>query len=143
MSRSLSELVKKREIRRVDPDNAKAFKLRSKATDDLLAAQDMLKAKRLGWALAISYNSMLTAGLALMAKTGYWPSSDSHHVSVVQYCAHALGPSSSDLVKLFNRYRLKRHDVVYGEAESVGEDEAASAIRYAGEFLALVQKKLA
>ena len=143
MSESLSKLVKKGEIRRVEPDEAKASKLLAKAKEDLLAAQSMLDAKRSGWALAISYKSMLTCGLALMAKAGYWPSSDTHHVSVVQYCAHALGSSSSDLVKLFNRYRLKRHDVVYGEAESVGEDEAATTLKYAKEFYELMEKKLA
>ena len=103
----------------------------------------MQDSARHDWALAISYNAMLGGGLSLMAKAGYWPSSDAHHVAVVAYCAHVMAePATSHLAKLFNRYRLKRHDVVYGEAGSVGREEAALSIRYAGEFLAVVKTKL-
>lgn len=93
----------------------------AKAEEDLGAANEMLAAKRNGWALSIAYNCMLSCALALMAKAGFWPSSDSHHLAAVAYCAHAMGNDASGLVALFNRYRVKRHDAVYGEEGSVSQ----------------------
>jgi len=94
------------------------------------------------WALAIAYNSMLSAGRALMASKGYSPSSEAHHVAVVEYCAAVLPPEEAGLVSSFNRYRVRRHDVVYGVAESTGKAEAENAIKKAREFLELIKSKL-
>jgi len=118
------------------------MRLLKKAEDDLTAAQDMLKANKNGWALSIAYNSMLTCALALMAKAGFWPDSDSHHMAAVAYCSHVFKNESSELVILFNRYRIKRHDAIYGEADSTSKTEVQNAIKYAKEFLDLTKEKL-
>lgn len=101
----------------------------------------MLNANRNGWALSIAYNSMLSCALALMAKAGFWPHSDSHHLAAIAYASHALGNQASDLILLFNRYRIKRHDSVYGEEDSISQTEAKNAIKYANEFLNLTKTK--
>ncbi len=85
---------------------------------------------------------MLTAGRALMAKEGFSTMAEAHHLAVVQYCATRLGPGAGDLVSTFNRYRLRRHGVIYGQAPEVGENEAKKAIENAGLFLKAISERL-
>jgi hypothetical protein len=75
-----------------------------------------------------------------MAKKGYLPVSESHHLAVVQFCAAILPSESIGLAKMFNRYRVRRHDVVYGTTGSVGKDEAKSAIINADNFITQIKK---
>jgi len=103
------------------------------------AASDNLKGGNNDWALAIAYNAMLSGGRALMIAKGYAPSAEAHHLAVVQFCAAVFPADATPLVSTFNRYRVRRHDVVYGEAGSVGKDEAAHAVRTAQEFLGKIQ----
>ena len=132
---SLSELLKKDLVRKTEPDNQLARELLVAAKRDLKAASDNSNNSNYDWALAIAYNSMLSSGRALMAIKGYFPASDSHHLSVVQFCAAILPSDSLGLATSFNRYRARRHDVVYGIAGSVGNEEAKTAIKNAELFL--------
>ena len=132
---SLSGLLKKEMVEKVEKDVATAKKLIASARNDLVAAKDTLASGHSDWALAIAYNAMLSAGKALMAKKGYRASSGSHHVAVIQFCAAVLPTESSKLIALFNRYRVRRNDIVYGEAGSVGKDEAQNAIENAAAFV--------
>ncbi|MFH0927400.1 MAG: HEPN domain-containing protein, partial [Candidatus Micrarchaeota archaeon] len=137
---NFQQFLKQHKIRRTEKDKPKALRLLKKAQEDLQAANDMLSAERNGWALSIAYNSMLSCALALMAKAGFWPNSDSHHLAAVAYCSHIFGAQASDLVILFNRYRIKRHDSIYGEELEVSQTEAQNSINYAKEFLELAKK---
>lgn len=139
---SLSELLRKGTVRRVGADAHLAAQLISSSERDIKAAGDNLEIGNSGWALAISYNSMLSSGRALMASMGYAPSSDSHHRAVVEFCAAVLPPESGMLVSSFNRFRVRRHDTVYGEAESVGKSEAERSIAAAKEMLLLIRAKI-
>ena len=139
---NLSELLKKGLVRKVEPDKTRAKELLSVAERNIKAAVDNLKTENFDWAFAISYNSMLSAGRALMAYKGYAPSSDSHHFAVVQFCASSFPAESSGLVSTFNRYRVRRHDIVYGETESVGRTEAENAIGNAKDFLEKIKAKM-
>lgn len=135
MAVNLRELLDKRVVLQAEPDAKSADSLIKTALGNIKAAEDNLKMGHADWALAIAYNAMLTAGRALMAAKGYRPSSDSHHVAVVQFCAALLPADASELVSAFNRYRVRRHDVVYGEPQSVGDDEAKRAIANATKFV--------
>lgn len=138
----MSELLKKGLVRKVDPDNARAKELLSVAEKNIKAANDNLGTENFDWAFAISYNSMLSAGRALMAYKGYAPNSDSHHIAVVQFCASSLPAEAGGLVSKFNRYRVRRHDIVYGETGSVGRSEAENAIGNAKDFLKRIKGKM-
>ena len=138
----MSELLKKGVIEAVELDKKIVKEFMELSRTDLLAAEDNLKTKHFGWALAISYNSMLYAGRALMAARGYRATSDAHHLGVVQFCAAILPQESSQLVVTFNRYRIRRHDVVYGEAEQVKEEEAKRAIENAKIFVKKIEEKI-
>ncbi|OIO26502.1 hypothetical protein AUJ15_01430 [Candidatus Micrarchaeota archaeon CG1_02_55_41] len=133
--------MKKGEVRRIHPDAAQCRALLAKAEADLKAAEDNLKAGHYNWALAIAYNAMLTAGLALMAFKGYRASSDSHHLAVVKFCASILPAETTPLTNAFNHYRVRRHDVVYGEAGSVAPSEARKAVEKARELVSIIQDK--
>ncbi|MFH1200373.1 MAG: HEPN domain-containing protein [Candidatus Micrarchaeota archaeon] len=123
----------------MQPDARLAESLFASAEKDLIASGDNLSSGHPDWALAIAYNAMLSAGRALMARKGYRATSEAHHVAVVQFCAASLPRESCGLVASFNRYRVRRHDVVYGETDSVGEDEANRAIGNAKMFVKAVQ----
>lgn len=140
MSMSLAELLKKSLVEKIDADEGLSKELLENAKRDLITAEDNLKMEHADWALAIAYNSMLSAGRSLMAQKGYRPVSDAHHLAVVQFCAAVLPKESSGLVSAFNRYRVRRHDVVYGEAESVGPDEARRAVDNARKFVESIEK---
>jgi uncharacterized protein (UPF0332 family) len=138
---SLSELLKKVIVRKTEPDKGLCAKLLALSRSDIKAAEDSLASGNFGWALAIAYHSMLSAGRALMASMGYRPSFDAHHLAVVRFCAEVFPVESAQLASTFNRYRVRRHDAVYGEAESVGQGEAKNAIKNARLFLQKVEEQ--
>jgi uncharacterized protein (UPF0332 family) len=142
MKMNLTELLKKNLIEKIEPDEKLCNELLANAERDLKAAEDNLKTEHPDWALAIAYNAMLSAGRALMAKKGYRALSEAHHIAVVQFCAATLPSESSTLVAIFNRYRIRRNEVVYGEAESVGIDEAKKAIDNATKFIEAIKKMI-
>ena len=141
---NLSELLKKREIQAVEPDGKTAAKLLKVSQDAIAAAEDNVKMGHGDVALSLAYNAMLNSGRALMAAKGYRAYAETHHKSVVAFCAAVLPSESTQLVALFNRYRIRRHDIVYGEIEggSVAESEAKGAIGKAGEFLKLISGRI-
>ncbi|PIU09428.1 hypothetical protein COT30_04505 [Candidatus Micrarchaeota archaeon CG08_land_8_20_14_0_20_49_17] len=141
---NLSDMLKKREIEKVEPDRKTADKLLRVSRDAIAAAEDNLKMGHNDVALSLAYNAMLNAGRAMMSAKGYRAYSETHHKGVVGFCAAVLPSESSQLVALFNRYRIRRHEIVYGEIEggSVGESEAKGAIDKAGELLDLIKQKI-
>lgn len=137
---NLSDMLKKDLVRKTEADKAQAGELLKKAEEDIGDAKYNLSGGRYGWSVVIAYNAMLSAGRALMSAKGYRPSSESHHLSVVQFCAAVMPADTVELTSLFNRYRAKRHEIVYGETRKVGKDEAARAVLKAEEFLGAIRK---
>jgi uncharacterized protein (UPF0332 family) len=133
-------MLKKDLARKTEADKAQVGELLKKAEEDLEDAKYNLAGGKYGWAVVIAYNAMLSAGRALMSSKGYRPSSESHHLSVVQFCAAVMPADTIELTSLFNKYRAKRHDIVYGETRKTGKEEAARAIRKAGEFVRIIRK---
>ncbi len=130
-------------VKKVEPDPEKAQSLISVAQKDLKAANDNLKGGNPDWALAIAYNAMLSAGRALMAAKGYAPLSEAHHVTVVKFCSAVMPDESGGPHRMFDNYRVRRHDVMYGEAiGSVGDDEARRALENATKFVQRIREKL-
>jgi uncharacterized protein (UPF0332 family) len=139
---NLSELLKKEIIKKIEKNKLLAFELIEKSKKDIKASEDNLKTKNFDWSLAISYNSMLSAGRALMAFKGFITSSKAHHLGVIQFCATSFPNESSGLIALFNKYRIRRHNVVYGETGSISKSEAKNAIENAEKFLKKVKEKI-
>jgi uncharacterized protein (UPF0332 family) len=144
MNMPLDELLRKRLIEKVEPDKEVAADLLHAAQRDLKTATDNLGMGHYDWAVAIAYNAMLQAGRAIMAFKGYRAFSESHHLAVVQFCASFLPSETSPLVTAFNKLRVRRHDVVYGEIsrDSVGKDEAERALGKAQSFITVIQERI-
>lgn len=132
---NLQELLRKGTLERVAQDRKSAEQLLDSAEHNIDVAEDNLVRTHHGWALAIAYNAMLSAGRALMAARGYRAAGEGHHLAVVQFCAAVVRTESDALVGAFNRYRIRRHNVVYGQAASVSEGEAKGAVTNAKEFV--------
>ncbi|MFH1520566.1 MAG: HEPN domain-containing protein [Candidatus Micrarchaeota archaeon] len=128
-------------VRKSEPNKQLALELLASTERDLKAANDNIKSINYDWALAIAYNSMLSSGRALMANKGYLPVSEAYHLAVVKFC-DAILESKTNTVKLFNRYRVRRHDVVYGASGSVGKEEAETAIKNAGAFYKCIKEAI-
>lgn len=144
MKMNLSEMLKKGSIKKVEPDAELAAKLLANAQKVLVSARDNMGIKHPEVALPLAYNAMLNAGMALMAAKGYRAESEAHHKTIVEFCTDSLGSDSSELIRAFNKYRLRRHEIVYGEveAEDVSESEADMSIDKAGNFVKLVSEKI-
>lgn len=141
MKMNLAELLKKDLVRKTEPDKQQTAELLKSAERDLKAAKDNLISLNYDWALAIAYNSMLSSGRALMSHKGYQPVSEAHHLAVVKFCDAVLA-TKTNLGERFNRYRVRRHTVVYGAAGSVGETEAETAIKNAEQFYRCVKEAI-
>ena len=131
---SLEELLRDRTIRRIRPDRGLAERAMSRARRDVDTAQTLIENEKFDWALAVSYNSVLTAGRALMFSTGYRPSSTEGHVAVVKFLSAFIGVEDR-MVMVFNGMRRKRHRIVYEEMDIVTEKEARQALEWAEEFV--------
>ncbi len=142
MSMSLSQLLKEHIIEKIEPDKKLSEEFISLSKKDLKTALDNLNSGHFNWALAIAYNSMLYAGRALIALHGYRVLSDAHHLGVIRFCGEIIPKESQELVSIFNRYRSRRHDVVYGEAKEVRKEEAEFAIENAKKFIVVIEKLL-
>ncbi len=137
----LGKLERQGLIEKVTKDQKLAADLIKSANNDLQAAEDNIRIKHPDWALAISYHAMLSAGMALMAAKGFGACGNSHYLSVVKFCAEFFPMESTQLVSSFNKYRVRRNDIIYGEAkDSVGEDEALRALARAKEFVDKVEE---
>lgn len=67
---SLEGLLRDGTIRRVEPDSAQAHNAIRRAKRDVDTARGLIEGGDFGWALAIAYNAMLTAGRSLMTFNG-------------------------------------------------------------------------
>jgi len=140
---NLSDLERSGDIEKTGKDPKTAANLFKTAENDIKTAGEVSTLKRYNWAVAIAYQGMLNAGRALMFAKGWRTRSETHHVAVVRFCAAALPSGSLALVNIFNRYRVRRHDLVYGDAEdSVSESEAERVIENAKIFLEAIEKML-
>jgi uncharacterized protein (UPF0332 family) len=140
---SLEELLRSRVIRRIKPNHRLAANSLKRAQRDLGTARTLIENGKYDWSLAISYNAMLQAGRALMFEKGYRPSSTEGHVAVVKFLGAALGKEASDrMVLVLNRMRKKRHRIVYEEMDIVSKEEAGQSVKWAGEFMKMVNEIL-
>lgn len=137
---SLESLQEEGLIEKTSEDKEAAFKNLLLAHRDLKNAKDNLNAKDYDWALAIAYNAMLQAGLALMHKQGYIPKGQHRHVAVARFLENVV--DVEELYKVFDRYRKKRHRIIYEEAYITTEEEAARAVDFAEEFAAKIEDKI-
>lgn len=141
---NLAQLLKRKEICKVEPDLEFAKRLILASEGSIRAAEDNLKIGHNDVCLSLAYNAMLNCARALMAAKGYRAYSENHHKAAVNFCAEYFGAESAALTTCFNKFRVRRHDIVYGEIaeDSVGTSEAEDAIKKSKNFLGLIKSKI-
>lgn len=143
MKMNLEELLKNREIYRMENAKELAPKALRIAERDLKTAKHLFEKENYDWCLAIAYNAMLQAGRALMFHMGYRPSSSHGHIAVIKFLHAVKGKEISDKLILFlDRARKKRHRIVYEESEIISESEAEECLKWAEEFVKKVKSLL-
>lgn len=120
MSARFAALEQEGKIERVPAGRAEVDRLHAVVARDLATAEDLRERNR-DWALAIAYNAMLQACLALMAAHGYRPKGEAQHRTTIAFARMAL-PEQARLLDRVDRLRHRRHRAVYG---AVGEISAA------------------
>lgn len=83
---------------------------------------------------------MLQAGRVFMFFKGYRPKGEYKHLSVVHFVSCFSDQVGSDLVKLFDKVRRRRHIAVYETPKTVSESEAENALAKAEEFINVIKK---
>jgi uncharacterized protein (UPF0332 family) len=136
---SLEELLRSRAIRRVRPDRALALKSIDRSRRDIDTAKTLIANEKFDWSLAVSYNAMLAAARALMLGQGFRPSSSDGHVAVMRFLHATLGSEvSARMIMVMDGMRKKRHRIVYEEMDIVSKDEADRGIKWAEEFVMMI-----
>jgi len=136
---SLEELLRSRVIRRTRPNHDLALKSIGRARRDTDTAKTLIANEKFDWSLAVSYNAMLAAGRGLMLAKGYRPSSTDGHVAVMRFLNAWLGSEASErMIMVMNGMRKKRHRIVYEEMDIVSKEEAERGVRWAEEFVKMI-----
>jgi uncharacterized protein (UPF0332 family) len=82
---------------------------------------------------------MLAAARALMLKRGFRPSSSEGHVAVMRFLQATLESEvSGRMIMVMNGMRKKRHRIVYEEMDIVSRDEAKRGVKWAEEFVEMI-----
>jgi uncharacterized protein (UPF0332 family) len=106
---------------------------------DIDTAKTLIANKKFDWSLAVSYNAMLAAARALMLERGFRPSSSEGHVAVMSFLHAMLGSDVSErMIMVMDGMRKKRHRIVYEEMDIVSKGEAERGVRWAEEFVEMI-----
>ena len=90
------------------------------------------------WRLAIAYNAALQCATAALAAAGYRAEREAHHYRVIGSLALTIvWPPAK--VRLFQRFRRKRHEAGYERAGAVSPQDAEEMLALAQELRVDVQ----
>lgn len=138
---TLSELLKKGDVKQFKPSPSEVKALLELAERDLKRAEKDLSDKDLDWSLAVSYNAVLQAARAWMFFKGYRPAYGESHLAVIQFAIATLEESFGKEVRVLDNLRKKRHAAVYEKAGEVTEFEAKYALKTAKKFVEFIKRK--
>ena len=104
-----------------------------KCESDLKVAKNNFSNKDFDWAMNIAHNSVLLASREIMFYLGFRPIGKEHHKNVFGFLRELK--FDKDLVDYFDKIRVKRNKVVYGELEEINEGLAEETIEKAKDFV--------
>ena len=140
MRMSLERLLEEGLIEKTSKNDMAAIASIQLAHRDLKSAADSLNATDYDWALAIAYNAMLQAATSLMYKKGFIPKGSYKHVAVARFLETQV--ELEEFYNVFDRYRKKRHKVIYDEPGIITKEEAEKAINWAEELVTEIENKI-
>ena len=124
---------------KIETDKTLVAKALQHAEKDLETAKNVFKTGDYDWCYSIAYNSMLSAGRALMFNDSVRPKGEGKHVSVIDYLRYKYSKEFEEDLFLLNKMRKKRHLVVYEEVNIVSEEESEFGIATAEKFIRKVK----
>ena len=86
-----------------------------------------------------AYSAMFHAARSILFSDGI---AERSHFAVYEYLRERHPELGKSFIEGFNLYRGMRHDTVYELDADATEEEAGEAIKFAGEMIAAVRKKL-
>lgn len=138
MSAPFDELEREGRIEPVPTGQAEVERLHAVVDRDLATAEDLQERNR-DWALAIAYNAMLQACIALMAAHGYRARGEAQHWTAIEFARLAL-PQHEDLFDRLDSLRQRRHRTVYGAAGQISNVEVRDALSLAGRVIPILRE---
>jgi uncharacterized protein (UPF0332 family) len=137
MNARFEALEQEGKTERVPTGRAEVDRLHAVVARDLATAEDLRERNR-DWALAIAYNAMLQACLALMAACGYRPRGEAQHKTAIAFARLAL-PEHDRLLDRVDRLRHRRHQAAYGAAGQISATDVETALALAREILPVLR----
>jgi hypothetical protein len=125
-------------IERVSAGRAEVERLHAIVARDVATAGELRERDR-DWALAIVYNALLQACLALMAAHGYRARGEDQHRTAIEFARLAL-PEHVQRLDRVDRLRRRRHRTVYTLAGEVTEVDLNDAFALAEQLLPLLRE---
>lgn len=137
MSERFAALEQEGKIERVTAGRFEVERLHAIVARDLATAEELRQRNR-DWALAIIYNAMLQACVALMAAHGFRARGEGQHKTVVEF-AHLALPQHQELAERLDRLRRRRHRALYDVAGQVSQLEVDEGLALASKLLPILQ----
>ena len=133
---NLNELLKRRLVEEVNPDQQLINNEIEIAEGDVISAKNMLEIEEFGWAHNAAFNAMLQASRALMFAKGYRAMSQEHHVAVISFMDVVYGAKlGRDLIQTFDRARKKRNESIYDTVGNISESQCKNLVSKAEIFV--------
>ncbi len=134
---NLDEMLEKDLIKKVVPSKESAVK-RLKKAEKWLALASKLTGLDLDTALEKTYDSILEAGMAIMAKNGFMPTSKlGHHFAIMEYLSNVIDVDNSALHTL----RKSRNLIIYeDEDDTITEEYMDEATKFAADVVKKAKK---
>lgn len=138
MNAPFDDLEQEGRIEPVPTGHADVARLNAVVDRDLATAEDLRERNR-DWALAIAYNAMFQACIALIAAHGYRPRGEGQHWTAIEFARLAL-PEHERVFDRLDSLRQKRHRTVYAAAGHVSDIEVRDALKLANDVIPILKE---
>lgn len=133
MNGRFAELEQEGRIEASSAGRAEVERLHVIVARDIATAEELQERNR-DWSLAIAYNAVLQACVALMAAYGYRAREKDSMPTIVQFARLALPENERELDRV-DRLRRRRHRTVYDVAGQVSASEVEDALRLSRQII--------
>lgn len=137
MNGRFAELEREGRIEAISAGRAEVERLHVIVARDIATAEELQERNR-DWSLAIAYNAILQACVALMAAHGHRARGERQHATIVQFARLALPGNERELDRV-DRLRRRRHRTVYDVAGQVSANEVEDALRLSQQIIPSLQ----
>lgn len=103
-----------------------------------LATAEHIRERAPDWALKIAHQAVLDGCTALMAAHGYRARVNGHHRVTIRF-AQLMLPDDAALLDRAEMLRRRRHEVTYGGAHIVSEEEVDGALELARQLAPILR----